>query len=93
MALSAGRDSSPDLLRDVNSDRETDSLRVVSPINAQEDSNLKNPLFICLEKTGFADMYRSLAKRLDVQRAKIEKVPAFMQSSLHAWPGVSEADV
>ena len=41
--------------------RETAEENCVSPINGQTDSNLKNPKVICLGKTGFADMYPSLA--------------------------------
>jgi len=47
------------MLRVVNKHPVADAQRLVSPINAQEDSNLKIPLFICLGETGFADMYPS----------------------------------
>ena len=47
------------MLRDVNKGWATAGRDCVSPINAQDSSNLKIQKFISLEETGFADMYRS----------------------------------
>jgi hypothetical protein len=49
------------MLRDVNKRFAITARRCVSPINVQDSTNLKNHKFICLEKTGFADMYPSHA--------------------------------
>src|SRR6185295_18891573 len=52
--------------------RETTSESFVSPINVQTDSNLKNPKVICLEETGFADMYPSPVGGLIKQCVRLE---------------------
>jgi hypothetical protein len=52
--------------------RESVGQNFVSPINGQTDSNLKNPKVICLEETGFADMYSSLAGKLVKQCVRLE---------------------
>jgi len=51
------------MVKDVNKRCATTAQRCVSPINVQDSSNLKNPRFISLEETGFADMYPSHAFR------------------------------
>jgi hypothetical protein len=61
VALSGPTAGPPGMLRDVNNRCATAARHCVSPINVQDSSNLKNPKFICLEETGFADMYPSHA--------------------------------
>jgi len=61
VALSGPTARQPGMLRDVNKRCATAAQRCVSPINVQDSSNLKNPRFISLDETGFADMYPSHA--------------------------------
>jgi hypothetical protein len=61
VALSEPTARQPGMLRDVNKRCATAAQRCVSPINVQDSTNLKNPKFISLEETGFADMYPSHA--------------------------------
>jgi hypothetical protein len=63
VALSVPAAEQAGMLRDVNKRFAIAARRCVSPINVQDSTNLKNHKFICLEKTGFADMYRSHAFR------------------------------
>ena len=60
-ALSGSMASPPKMLKDVNKQPVTNGRESVSPINAQDSSNLKIPKFISLEETNFADMYPSHA--------------------------------
>jgi hypothetical protein len=61
VALSGLKARQPGMLRDVNKRCAIAAQRCVSPINAQDSSNLKIPKFISLEETNFADMYPSHA--------------------------------
>jgi hypothetical protein len=70
------------MLRDVNRIPARSGELCVSPINAQSDSNLKNPKFISLGESGFADMYPSLASRLVRQRGMFEMVPVLRVKSI-----------
>ena len=63
VALSGPMAGRPGVLRDVNKRFAITARHCVSPINVQDSTNLKNHKFICLEKTGFADMYPSHAFR------------------------------
>jgi len=56
VALSPSRASPQGMLRDVNKRVAMAGRQCVSPINVQDSSNLKNPKFISLGETGFADM-------------------------------------
>jgi hypothetical protein len=61
VALSPSAISRPKMLRDVNKPLAAGGRACVSPINAQDSSNLKIHKFISLEETAFADMYPSHA--------------------------------
>jgi len=63
------------MLRDVNKCWAMAGRDCVSPINVQDSTNLKNHKFICLDKTGFEDMYPSHAGKLFSQRIGNAEVP------------------
>ncbi len=63
------------MLKDVNKRVAMAGRQCVSPINVQDSSNLKNPKFISLEETGFADMYSSHASTPFLQRDRSAEVP------------------
>jgi hypothetical protein len=75
VALSASMRSRAGMLRDVNKGWATAGRNCVSPINAQDSSNLKIQKFISLEKTGFADMYLVPRRQAFSQRGGNAKVP------------------
>jgi hypothetical protein len=63
VALSGPAAERAGMLRDVNKRFAITARHCVSPINVQDSTNLKNHKFICLEKTGFTDMYPAHAFR------------------------------
>jgi hypothetical protein len=71
---------------------ETAGENLVSPINGQSDSNLKNPKVICLEKTDNADMYPFLAGH-PVGNASGPKKVAVLRAKKYAGREMSEAHV
>ena len=84
VALSGPTAKRPAMLRDVNKRLAIAAWHCVSPINVQDSSNFKNPRFISLEETGFADMYPSHAGKLSSQRIGNAEVPL--------WPANFPAD-
>ena len=75
VALSGLTARQPGMLRDVNKRCATAAQRCVSPINVQDSTNLKNPKFISLEETSFADMYLVPRRKAFSQRGGNAKVP------------------
>ena len=73
--------------------RETTGENVVSPINGQSDSNLKNPKVICLEETYIADMYPFLAGRLVPAMRRARKWLQCCERKNVAGREMSEVDV
>ena len=74
-ALSGSMAKQSGMLRDVNKPLAIAEQNCVSPINAQDSSNLKIQKFISLEKTGFADMYFVPRRKALSQRGGNAKVP------------------